>query len=132
MAVKKALPLESGNTEGPDNKAQVPQPPPFEEYASVIAKRDLFELPAEESPPVVQQPVVVQPIQEVVKRDLSQELRLVGIVLDGQPQAVIEDLRNKETLFLRKGETHGDIILEDVQAGKVTIRYRQELIELTP
>lgn len=131
-AAKAGVRLQGGDLVGLDNKAQIPQPPPFDEYANVITKRDLFELPVEESSPAIE-PQAVQPAPvQVVQRDLSQELRLVGIVLDDQPQAVIEDIRNKETIFLRKGEQHGDIILEDVQAGKVTIRYHQELVELTP
>jgi hypothetical protein len=113
-------------------KQGFPVAAPFSDYEQVFKSRDLFAI-EEEQPVQVEmaQPAPIAP-PVVVQRDLSQELKLVGILLDDRPQAVLEDLKNQTTIFLHKGESHGDIVLEDVQEGKVTIRYHNELVELTP
>ena len=63
--------------------------------------------------------------------DLSKTLRLVGIVLDAQPKAIIERIAQKETVFLSKGETVEGAVLEDILEDKVILSYQDEKVELT-
>lgn len=118
--------------ETPAAKSGFPVAVPFSDYEQIFKSRDLFAIEDDQPPQAefVQPAPVIAPV--VVQRDLSQELKLVGILLDDRPQVVLEDLKNNTTIFLHKGESHGDIVLEDVRDGKVTIRYHNELIELTP
>ena len=64
--------------------------------------------------------------------DLTQSYKLVGIILDQSPQAIIEDIKNKQTLFLFKGEEIGGAILEKIEEGRVILLRNNQRVELTP
>jgi len=64
-------------------------------------------------------------------RDLVKELRLVGIMPGEDPQAIIEDKRSGQTLFLRKGEMINDIKIEVIGTGRVTLGYGEDTTTLS-
>jgi type II secretory pathway component PulC len=108
--------------------AQAPEVKAFSEYAQVIEKRDIFETPyTKESAAEGQEQAA--PAAAV---NLTGNYKLVGIVLDKTPQAVLEDLRNKNTLFLSVGENVEGAVLNKIEEGKVTFSYNGQLLEMTP
>ena len=95
---------------------------PFSFYQETIARRDIFQAPWEKSQEKGAAPLV---------EDLSKKLKLVGIVLDQKPQAVIEDQETHQTYFLSPGESIGGARLEELQEGKVIFLFNEEKVELT-
>jgi hypothetical protein len=61
----------------------------------------------------------------------KKNLKLVGVVLDGSPVVIIEDLKSKETLFMRKGDSVYGAVVDDIQEGKVIFSYQEQWVELT-
>jgi len=95
----------------------------FRIYEESIQARDLFE-----------------PLQSNLKLDprvmqkalpaLHQRIKLIGILIDSDPKAIVEDLKEKQTHFLSKGESIGTVLLEDIQEDKVIFKYDNEKIEM--
>ncbi|MBF0384499.1 MAG: hypothetical protein HQL27_01380 [Candidatus Omnitrophica bacterium] len=98
---------------------------PFDYYSKKIEKRDIFMLPWEKSDGNTGDKVLPG-------GDLAKRLRVVGIVLDDSPKAIIEDLSTKETLFISKGEKFGEAVLKEVTDGEVIFVYNGEKVILKP
>ena len=47
------------------------------------------------------------------------------------PQAIIEDKRTGETLFLKRGEMINDIKIEVIGTGRVTLGYNEDTTTLS-
>ena len=103
----------------------------FSEYTEIIKARDIFNPPydKEVAPPPSQE---ISKPEQVPVPDLTQQYKLVGILVDNKPVAIIEDLRSKETLFLSQGEHFGEAVLEEIKEGKVVISFQNQRLELTP
>lgn len=98
---------------------------PFEFYAGKIEGRDVFEAPWEKPASDSQAPA--DPAL-----DLSKRLKVVGILLDEDPKAIIEDLETKQTFFLSPKERMGDIVVDEIREDKVIVIFNEEKVELTP
>ncbi len=117
-----------------DSDATVPSGPiantqPFEYYSDVVSKRDIFSLEAENPPPVAtENAVVAQPQKSLT--DLTSSLKLVGIVLSGEPEAIFENLQTQETVFLRKGDQINEVKIEEIHEGVVTLSNAGQKIDV--
>ena len=98
---------------------------PFEVYAKDIDSRDLFLSPWEKENPG-------DSAATGLGIDLGKDLKLVGIVLDKDPKAIIEDLRSNQTIFLSKGERIGEAVVSEIREDKVILIYNEEKVELKP
>lgn len=99
---------------------------PYSYYSEEIGKKELFKssvLHGQETQVVAVTPTI---------NDMSANLTLLGIVLDEQPQAIIEDSKAKKSYFLYKGDKIGEVKVEDIQESKVVLTYQGEKIELVP
>lgn len=106
---------------------------PFSAYAEIFQERDIFGgVSMKGRPQVTAGPSETVPSAVDVAQEFKQNFKLVGIVLDQDPKAVIEDLKNQQTLFLSRGEKIGEGELTDIQAGKIVLQIRGQTIELTP
>ena len=106
-------------------------PKPFAEYAAVFEARDIFESPFEkEAITPVEEPRPVETVAPV--KDLTNDFLLVGIVIDDDPRAIIEDIQNQETLFLSVGEHLGEAVIKEIHEGRVVLDYQGNEIELFP
>lgn len=101
----------------------------FAEYEEVLRKRDIFNLPGSKPADGAAAPAAGPAAVPTV--DLQSSYRLVGILLDHDPRAVVEDLKSQETLFLSRGQQLGEITVEDIQQGKVILTYNGQRYELT-
>ena len=63
---------------------------------------------------------------------LHERIKIVGILIDGDSKAIVEDLKEKQVHFLSKGERVGPIVLEDIQENKVTFSYDNKRVEMAP
>jgi len=63
---------------------------------------------------------------------LHKRIKLIGILIDSDSKAIVEDLKEKQTHFLSKGESLGSAVLEDILEDKVLFKYANEIIEMAP
>ena len=96
----------------------------FDDYQRLLSDKSIF-VPA--APRKRQQSATEGPSL----RDLVKELRLVGIMPGEDPQAIIEDKRTGETLFLKRDEMINDIKIEDIGTGRVTLSYNEDTTTLS-
>jgi hypothetical protein len=94
------------------------------DYKKVIESKPVFALPASRAE---QRPA----IETLTERDILKEFKLVGIMPGDPPQAIIEDIKNKQTLFLKEGEKIDSIQVRQILAGRVMLGYNEEIITLS-
>ena len=63
--------------------------------------------------------------------DMVSEFRLVGIIPGDEPQAIIEDKKSGQTLFLKKGERLAEVVIKEISEGRVVLGYNEETITLS-
>lgn len=98
---------------------------PFESYKQTMAGRDVFQAPWEK-------PVQAVPASGVSAAELSKQLKLVGILMDKDPKAIVEDLGTQQTFFVSPGERIGNAVVEEIREDKVILIFGQEKVELVP
>jgi len=96
---------------------------PFSHYAEKFKDRDIFDTsfkgnktPAENLIPVVMDP--------------TRRLKLVGIILDSHPQAIIENVQTKQTFFLSEGDSFEDITVKEIKESKVVLVYQGQSYDM--
>lgn len=97
----------------------------FESYKQTMAGRDVFQAPWEK-------PVQAAPASGASAAELSKQLKLVGILMDKDPKAIVEDLGTQQTFFVSPGERIGNAIVEEIREDKVILIFGQEKVELVP
>lgn len=105
----------------------------LEYYLAPVRDKDIFGSLIEkkaEPPVVVKDPEPPPEPVRVPVTNITQKLRVVGIILDSNPEAILEDLEKKESLFLHKGDRIRDAVIEDIQEGKIILKYEDQTIEL--
>jgi len=65
-------------------------------------------------------------------QELLGDFKLVGIILDSEPQAILENRKKKETVFLSVGESIGKSVVEEIHKGSVIFLDGEKRIELVP
>ena len=68
---------------------------PFESYKQTMEGRDVFQAPWEK-------PVQTVPASGASAAELSKQLKLVGILMDKDPKAIVEDLGTQQTFLFHR------------------------------
>ena len=126
-AIDVSVPVRSGQSINPTLKSV----PPLASYLTDLTRRDLFEPPWEKQNEVVETPPDDFPGAKSVM-EFTQSVRLVGIIQDENPKAVVEDLINRETLFVSLGDEIKGATLSEIFGEKVIFRIGDEVIEMYP
>ncbi len=105
----------------------LPEERPFSYYQQRIEKRDIFQSPWEKPKIQRENPVLIKSFE-----DLNKKIKIVGIVLDQNPQVIVENFKSKETVFLFLGDKIEGAILQEVQESKVIFLYQGKQVELFP
>jgi len=100
-------------------------PKPYSYYSEYIDSRDIFQAD------FLSKKASDGSLDTSLEGKLS-DLTLVGIVLDEIPQAVFEHEEEKKTYFLKEGESIGDVKVEEILEGRVTVSFEDEEFELKP
>lgn len=58
------------------------------------------------------------------------DFRLQGVMLSGEPEAIVQDVRNQKTVFLRTGDSIGDLQVKSIQDGRIVLDRLGEQGEL--
>jgi hypothetical protein len=111
-----------------DKKAAVPVPDKpaasFEDYQKLINAKSIF------APPVTQAGKAIAQ-EGPGLNELIKDLRLVGIMPGEMPQAIIEDRKNNQTLFLKEGDMINDIEIKSISTGRVVLARNDETVTLS-
>ena len=94
-----------------------------EKYQEIIKGRDIFLAPWEVKKGDGSLPIGA-------KSALTEQYKLIGIMLDKSPTAIIEDVTTHQTTILLKGEKIGEATLLDIQENKVIFQYGNQQFEL--
>ena len=95
----------------------------FEEYASQMQGRSIFQSPSERKKTPMLSPAVN--VSEVTKN-----LKLAGIVLDKDPQAIIKDVQTNQNVFVHRGGRINGAVVEEILEGKVILNIQNQRVEL--
>ena len=98
-----------------ETKGIISEKPPFQYYKNQFSKRDLFERPLDQ-------------VAANASVDLTKRYKLVGIVLGVVPEAIIEDLSTKKTVFVHEGEFLDAVQVQKIEEGRVV--FLQEGLEV--
>jgi len=98
---------------------------PFSYYERTISQRDIFQAPWEK-----EKEKILGQVEAVL--DISRKTKLVGVLLDDDPTAIIEDTDKHKTLFMSIGDKIDGAILEEINEGKVIFLQNNNRIEITP
>lgn len=74
--------------------------------------------------------VMTEPVFSSKMADMTANLRLVGISMSADPDAMIEDVHLQKTFFVKAGSMIGDLKVESITKDKVTLKYNKEQFEL--
>lgn len=98
---------------------------PFDSYKPAMEGRDIFQAPWEK-------PAQEVSVPNASVAELTKQLKLVGILLDEDPKAIVEDLGTKQTFFVSPGEQIGNAVVGEIRPDKVILIFGQEKVELVP
>jgi len=93
-------------------------------YLNEAKNRDIFNIVTVKRA----EPKETKDIQAIVKK--TSYLKLVGIAWSDNPDAMIEDMRAKKTLFVKEGDLINDILIKKILKDKVILNLEGETIEL--
>ncbi len=93
-------------------------------YLALAQRRNIFS-PIE----LVKETDVVEEKKKALQ-DFLEDLSLVGISWDKEPQAMIESKEAEQTYFLKKGEFLNNLKIERIYRNKVILSYEGEEAEL--
>jgi hypothetical protein len=101
----------------------------FLSYLAMVQRRNIF------SPILIEgtQTSDIDAQKQELKKtatELSANLRLAGISLSPEPQAMIENKETNETLFLKKGDMINKLMIEEIHPDRVVLSYEGQTIEL--
>ncbi|MCX5697848.1 MAG: hypothetical protein NTU54_07795 [Candidatus Omnitrophica bacterium] len=94
---------------------------PLEHYLNALHGRDIF---------VNQLAQTKNGAPGALAADLIKDMSLVGIISGVDPQVIIEDKKMQKTYYLKKGQSIGELQIEDIQEGKIIISHNGEKFEL--
>jgi DNA mismatch repair ATPase MutL len=109
-----------------DLKKQEKPASSLEDYQRLIGEKAVFSVSAADAQQ--RSPAVLEGMNA---RDILKEFRLVGVMPGDPPQAIIEDIKNKQTLFVKEGEMIDSIQVKQILTGRVMLGYNEEIITLS-
>ncbi|MFZ5800582.1 MAG: type II secretion system protein N, partial [Candidatus Omnitrophota bacterium] len=121
-----SLPTDSGATtsDADFRVAQMPAAKPYDYYAKQFAAKDIFGA-ASGGDSSVTLPVGQSAAQ------IAKDLKLVGVVMDAQPQAAIENKAENKTYFLEVGDMINGMKIDSISENRVILNYSGQRIELS-
>ena len=62
--------------------------------------------------------------------ELAKDFRLKGVVLAGEPEAIVEDARTQKTSFVKAGGKVGDLDVKKIEEGRIVLTNGDQEISL--
>ena len=115
---------DKGSISGTDYK--IKELKPFSYYSEIIGKRQLFKIIAS-----AETKEKSKAAPAAASLDAIKNYSLLGVISGENPQAILEDKKTKQTLYLQKGQSLGEFKVKDVQDGKIILESGGETAELS-
>ena len=115
---------DQGSTSSSDYK--IKELKPFSYYSEIISKHQLFKIIS--APETKEKSKTASTAASL---DALKNYSLLGIISGENPQAIIEDKKTKQTLYLQKGQSLGEFKISDIQDGKITLESGGQTAELS-
>lgn len=93
-------------------------------YIGKLSARDIFHRKPKADEPGN------EPVFSSKMADMTANLKLVGISMSDDPDAMIEDSNLQKTFFVKAGSMLGDLTVETIAKDKVVLKYNKEIFEL--
>jgi hypothetical protein len=71
-----------------------------------------------------------EPVFSTKMADMTANLKLVGISMSDDPDAMVEDTKLEKTFFVKAGSMIGDLRVDEITKDKIVLKYNKELFEL--
>lgn len=98
---------------------------PWNYYEEQVNHRNIFIQKMMTDPQVPAETQAKETVPEFFRN-----LKLTGIVIDGNPQAILQDPQSRESFFVHEGEGIKDAVLNKITTERVVLEYHGQLIEL--
>ncbi|MBU4304517.1 MAG: hypothetical protein KJ893_02660 [Candidatus Omnitrophica bacterium] len=102
---------------------------PEEYYLDKVHMRDLFRIGERKQEQIVDF-VPAENTVEAKLREMTKNLKLVGISWSEHPDAIVENQKLEKTFFIKKGSMIDEIMVRDVLQDRVILRYEGKEVEL--
>lgn len=122
---KTAIPERVGMTGGVSEETPKPQPP-LTHYTEALSQRQMFKLYEAPKPKPTGPPK-----PKVTLQQLLGGYTFVGIIFGDVPQAIIEEKRSGQSFYLTSGQYLGEIKIEKIERGKITVSYEDERMDVS-
>ena len=53
--------------------------------------------------------------------ELVKDYRLKGVMIMGEPEAIVEDARTQKSVFVKAGEKLGDLTVKEIKEGQIVL-----------
>jgi len=93
-------------------------------YIGKISARDIFRRQLKAADPGN------EPVFSSKMANMTADLKLVGVSMSDDPDAMIEDTNLQRTFFVKVGSMLGELRVESITRDKVVLKYNKELFEL--
>jgi hypothetical protein len=93
-------------------------------YLSKVNGHDIFSRKSKE------QELIEEPVFSSKMADMTVNLKLVGISMSAEPDAMIEDTKLQKTFFVKKGAKIGELEVDSITKDKVVLKFNKEIFEL--
>lgn len=101
-------------------------PPPLAHYTDILTRRQMFKLYE------VPKPKPVGPAKpKVTLQQLLAGYTFIGILFGDVPQAIVEEKRSGQSFYLTAGQFIGEIKIEKIERGRITVSYEEETMDIS-
>lgn len=99
--------------------------PSVDQYTSVVNSRQLFKM-FEQPKPKAEEPKK----PKITLQQILAGYTFIGIIFGDPPQAIVEEKRTKQSFYLSAGQFLGEVKIEKIEKGKVTVSYNEETMDI--
>ncbi|MEW5895344.1 MAG: hypothetical protein AB1650_06280 [Candidatus Omnitrophota bacterium] len=121
------LPDVTEDSEAADSLKGVVQETSFDDYADIFNGREIFQSVLKDSSVIQTAPVKSADYDNGF---MAGEYKIVGILINQEPQAVVEKRKDRSSFFLSVGDEVDGAIVEEIHPGRVVFSSRGNRIEL--
>ncbi len=113
----------AGKEDGSESITEEVQPLSY--YSDSVNKRQMFKIFEAPKPKTVEQQK-----PKVTLQQLLSGYTFVGIIFGDVSQAIVEDKKSGQSFYLTSGQMLGDIKIENVEQGKVSVSLGDETMDI--
>jgi hypothetical protein len=103
----------------------IAQAQPLSYYSDSVSKRQMFKIFEAPKPKTVEQQK-----PKITLQQLLGGYTFVGIIFGDVPQAIVEDKKSGQSFYLTSGQMLGDIKINNVEQGRVSVSLGDETMDI--